>query len=830
MADDVFETKEVTPSVTVEKGKAEGDSIDFEFVKVTPDKEEVLETKTEKLAPVSDAKDADSAASTKYQPKALDPKETSYDLTVRSKMKDKVLLERHLRVWPLTGKLTVVDEDGTTPLKGFMFKVVQEGEPLNEYRTSGDKAEKEVPLAAKPFSIEAIPPYERLEVLEEGHEIKIKGKLAFQAEFVAPKSRSGSLRQFINETSTKKGRDQKGPEVVVQIGVKDDRPKAPDKRVGQAGIFAFIEVEFGAAGGTRSKRNNPTAELSAGMNLKDKAANGTNKWKAKVELAGPEGTGEFKLKLGIAGGDNCTVKIGGTSACADATLKLINWRRLYYETIYPSCAEGDLTSIRPAKAKDTGFDFPAGVTAKVRERLGQVFVEYKLYRSHKFTKAEAEAVSKTWTTAAFLKLPGAGDRYYATDFTHQQMADNGVPKTFDGNANPRIMRMKVAHQCLEKAAAKTFNESHTTNPVSLTDANKCFISMNASDGTPSINWADANIKWIANLPAGHGGRAGVDTGQKKGGSASGDTRIVTVKEKFFGKSWPVEFQKPFIGHISTALSETAKQEIKTFIKMFKDNAQIHANGKKLVFEIEGPMDNDRQKARLNAVDDFLRNGCNDVLPYVHPALDAETGQPRSGKITDAMHTFHDINTMRINLPAAKLSDPGSWIDALSDSKAPVKIRLDIVTARRFNGMVWKQHQLVGLRPTATPGAVAATFCHELGHSMGMTIMDGQSKEPPGLTAAKHIDNGGNYYRNAAAADLTKGLRTTHQGSHCANGLSAAEKGNADIGGASGNCILWGAGGDADTRTSYCDTCKEYIKARKLVDLRASWAARADAEY
>ena len=43
------------------------------------------------------------------------------------------------------------------------------------------------------------------------------------------------------------------------------------------------------------------------------------------------------------------------------------------------------------------------------------------------------------------------------------------------------------------------------------------------------------------------------------------------------------------------------------------------------------------------------------------------------------------------------------------------------------------------------------------------------------------------------------------------------------------CVMFHAGGTADTRPSYCDVCKDYLKARKLTDIRSDWSGRSNAE-
>ena len=830
---DVYEEKSVTASIERKSGKTGTQEVEFEFVQETKDGDKVLETMKETLKKTEDedAEDAEQEgagiAKVKWKPPAVEPRDKSYNVTIKHKLED-FTFERYLKVWPQKGKLTVLDEDQKA-LKGFQFKVVQ-GKEENEYKASGDPSVKEFPLkAGKAFKVEAIPPFEVLETLETGHEVKVKGKLSFKAEFVdLDNADKGTIKQYVNEdgVAARKGRDNKGNEITLRIGVEGDRDKEDAKRVGAAGVFAFFKLEFGAESGGRSKRNKPVAEIKDGLNLTEKNPDGTDKFKGKVELAGPENTGEFKIDLGLAGGDNCTVKIGGTDACADASVKFVNWRKLRYETIYPTCAEGQLNRIRAATAQDTGFDFPAAIKTKMTQRLGAVFVEYDLYRSHSFTKAQAEAVSKTWVTADFLKLPGgAAERFYATDYTHAQMADNGVPRAFDGNADKKLMRMKIAHRCFYKGAAKTIDESHDDHPAEIADARRYFLPMNADDGTASIDFTDANNKWTADLAADTTVTPPINAAARTGpGGGSDNTKTVTVRETGTGKSITVDFVKTgMIGNIPTDLSAAAKETLTDFIKELNDDAAVRTAG--ITIEVEGPDDNSRRTKRRDNIIAFLG-----AVQVFHPALD-ENGDPRTGQLTADMFTFHDVNTMKITFPKAAPTDPGHWVGPAGDDKCPIQIRFDIVTGSGYNGMVWKEHQLVALRPDATHGSVASTFCHELGHSMGMTIMAGQSKEPPGLDPAKHLDNGGDYYRNANAADFAKGIRTTHSGSHCAHGLSDADKGAADIGGKPGaDCIMWGAGGNADTRPSYCDTCQTYLKGRKLTDTRGSWSARGDEEY
>jgi hypothetical protein len=130
--------------------------------------------------------------------------------------------------------------------------------------------------------------------------------------------------------------------------------------------------------------------------------------------------------------------------------------------------------------------------------------------------------------------------------------------------------------------------------------------------------------------------------------------------------------------------------------------------------------------------------------------------------------------------------------------------------------------------TMSEGSLASTVCHELSHSMGMTIMPGRSKEPPGLDPAKNVDDDGTYYINGTPC--IDGKRDRGAGPHCASGVSKANLADAKFNDKSGTCIMFDSGGAADTEKAFCDTCKTYLKGRRLTDLKTSWLGRSSDEY
>jgi hypothetical protein len=135
-----------------------------------------------------------------------------------------------------------------------------------------------------------------------------------------------------------------------------------------------------------------------------------------------------------------------------------------------------------------------------------------------------------------------------------------------------------------------------------------------------------------------------------------------------------------------------------------------------------------------------------------------------------------------------------------------------------------------------PETMAATICHELGHSMGMTIMPSKNPVPPGLSSPLHVDQtdssgvAGLYYRNKLTSTEFYGIDgirgPSHIGGHCAWGIPTRAT-STDLGGKDGKCIMYGEGGDKEppSRSAYCTQCRTILKARNLDDIVSPWVGR-----
>lgn len=161
-------------------------------------------------------------------------------------------------------------------------------------------------------------------------------------------------------------------------------------------------------------------------------------------------------------------------------------------------------------------------------------------------------------------------------------------------------------------------------------------------------------------------------------------------------------------------------------------------------------------------------------------------------------------------------DAAALVGPASATKCPIKVTWTWALANRVNGSALGSKQLMHVcRP---PRAIACTFVHELGHSAGMTILaTGPRARPPpeGMPVPEAVPTGV-YYEGKS-----------HNGSHCAFGLSDTERALDSFAKKPGTCILFGSGGDEPNpkRDQFCPTCIKYLKARNLQDLEANWATR-----
>ena len=141
-------------------------------------------------------------------------------------------------------------------------------------------------------------------------------------------------RQYVNLVTARNGQDAFGHEVLFEVCA---NPRAD----GRAGDRIYVQAMFSRA----SSRNNPLPTLMnspAVSDLKTPADDAHTGW---VVLDADGGTAKFKVNLGLAGGDDCAVAISGRKDdYTDATITLVNWRKLFCQLRYPAMFAGQLAA------------------------------------------------------------------------------------------------------------------------------------------------------------------------------------------------------------------------------------------------------------------------------------------------------------------------------------------------------------------------------------------------------------------------------------------------------------------------------------------------------
>jgi hypothetical protein len=201
----------------------------------------------------------------------------------------------------------------------------------------------------------------------------------------------------------------------------------------------------------------------------------------------------------------------------------------------------------------------------------------------------------------------------------------------------------------------------------------------------------------------------------------------------------------------------------------------------------------------------------------HPGHDGT--KPRQGNIDPAWIKFVDRNSFKIEFPNG--SPPGSFIgNAVTPTTCPVDVDVAFNTCFAILGSAGGGFQKLVVNPNG-PQCMGNTCCHELGHSMGQTVM------PSSVTFKSLAYRGGTAPSTVPAGDVYDGH--DHVGTHCAKGLTVAQKGQASYNGNGmiGRCIMFGSGGvtDPPPGASYCAECIKQIKGRKLHDIVTSYGAR-----
>lgn len=236
-------------------------------------------------------------------------------------------------------EVSSVDEEGSA-LPDATFRVIA-GQERRERNTGSSGVRKEEYLPFGPITVEWLKPYHLIEwVDEKGPKRKAKVKKVPPAVLVSPKK--GTHTQYVNAPA-----DEAFPELghTLKVKVTLEGGKAGDK------VYAKL-----TPGEENSKRNDPKPEFVGGTTAAWCPDGGI-----EAELAGDAGTPDceavLELECGLAGGDVFVLSVGGSEECADETLTITNWRRVFYQITRAADSQLPDTSVMQAALKDVYIEY-----------------------------------------------------------------------------------------------------------------------------------------------------------------------------------------------------------------------------------------------------------------------------------------------------------------------------------------------------------------------------------------------------------------------------------------------------------------------------------------
>jgi hypothetical protein len=765
--------------------------------------------------------------------------EDTYNLKViahygKTKEKTRVLVDA--TVWPKKMKLTAKDIKDDSPVKKLPYEILHTTLWFGG-TTSGNTDDSGVgneDLKKSPYTIQLKAPFEivtnKNDAHKREHDLVVRNNPL--AKFLKPDlskdcyipAKAGTdkklgVRQYVNATTAEEGCDAKGNIVEFEVCHKDKKQGLKDDKI-------YIQVKFSKL----SKRNKPKPALLAPcQDISENFAGNT--FTGFVQLDGDGGSAKFKMELGYAGGETFTITCGYSKADpVDDKLIFESWRKLGYQLRFPTVMKARM--LEKTRVDGTKyFDLPSSIQDLVAGRLAPVFIEYENIKSHEYPNPGAGA-------AAIVKK---GFLDQSTDTTDMYVLDGksnwAVTATaFDAVADNREIQVTLCDRAYSgggKVFAPTLQlKAVDTELIIDPDANYIYF-VKSPKAADTDNFVVASYEWKADLS----GVAATDKMKKPSSDAA-------FAAGAGGGPLSFSISEPTVGgpaitvtcDVNKALPPSEKTKIKTYYEAcFTVPKPLRQAKNELHFQVvgaEGNVGDDiRSQAVLGAIGEI--HTASDKKILFHPGLD-DDGIPRKGPMSDVTITHTNGRKKKFTLPAGSADKPGEFTGDPSATKCPVNIEFKMDGTYGINGNAGGGKQLLVLRD-AVPGPCSSTVCHELGHAMGMAVMPHTGGSaypvPPGLSKPKHVDESGWYYLNGPSP-FSGGIRNLHVGPHCADGMPGANRSDPKFNdwypaGGDSVCIMWGSGGDDDTRKQYCTVCTDILKARELTDVRGAWSGRAD---
>lgn len=835
MAEDIWEkSKYKVKATVVDDSKPYSGKVDLFVLK---DGDEANPIKSEKDISVSPGK----AIERTFDVPVVPDDKPTYQFSVIVKYGDSKEKTQQLAdavVWPKEVEFHAVNlNEDKKDFKNVKLEVVQNGKAISRPLT--DAAGKcKVELTRKePYSFDLRSPFEISNDKTQAsklrkHELEVIRHIV--PTFIAPNvkkskpwvaadgdnteaNRLTAVKLWVNQTSKAgNGADANGHVVEFEVCAKPKGDGKKDDRV-------YVQVRFSRD----SDRNDPPPKVLDApevLDLSESQAGPVTVFRGYVKLDKDGGSAKFKVDTGLAGGDTCSVIIAGREFGFDENVKLTNWRRLWYELRGPSL-------LKPKMHKG---DYSVGLKQAVDNKLKVGFVSFELAKSHSFSDSSATIKKKNGMIMpkTFFKDNSGGDIYVVT---------NGWLDTtdkFSGDAKKRQQTVYVS-LCERSFSSNVTSKTYAPNATSAEHSfylGTCVFPKKTNTGADNLV-VSPGFKWKAVVAGPHPQATELVLaagGPATAGSSPGHVTLTETKRP--GKSVTVSFDAVG-GGFAADLSAPEKAKVDTFIAgLLGSDPELRDVGNKvnLKFTSRGDATGTRLQQVVQQVAQDKFTAVSKSVNF-HPGLD-RNGVAREGPMNVVWLSVKTYQEVTVTLPtspdgtAAHLRIlPGDFVGAAeTDAECPVTVQFSCHVGGEINGNSGDGSQIMVLRDVPD-GALSETVCHELGHSMGMSVVPGLENDllPPGLTT-KHVDNGGTSYVNGDGPyALTDGKREIHKGGHCAFSIpddKRADKAFLDWSPTAG-CIMWGSGGDVETRTMYCPECLKILKARRLEDIKKAFVGR-----
>lgn len=299
--------------------------------------------------------------------------ETSYTLSYSIEVAGKKKAGAEYRIFPKNLEIDAVDKQKKT-FGSVEFRVMQKTGKHQFKCDAGGKAPIQLVEPAT-FKIEAVAPF-RFDcwVSEKGHKRQAQfSRAPYKVAFHSHKH--PHHKQYVNLAADAAHPDR-GSTITLKVGALGDDKHDPAKRKAKKGDAIYVKVEFDAH---NSKRSSPKRGAVGFKTEPD------GMFTHKLTVANDGEAVEFKVQLGLAGGDKCKISIGTTDKYGEATLQIQSCRKLFYQLTVPKGThKPDLKRLTAA--------------------LHDVDIEYEQY--HHLDVDTSEGPNQSWFPGEWLNEPG----------------------------------------------------------------------------------------------------------------------------------------------------------------------------------------------------------------------------------------------------------------------------------------------------------------------------------------------------------------------------------------------------------------------------------------